>query len=362
MGVVVGTPDYIAPEQARGETIDERVDIYALGGTLYFLLTGIPPFRTGKPAEDKYLKVVARHLRNPPPDATTPNPRADRELADLAKLMMSKKPLERPGYPDLAMRLTQILTRLDPAAVPELIVASRDRSRPNLVIPPPGPTSGAPIGPAVSVAESAPIPPPVKAVPGWLIAFTVLCVLVFGAGLTVYLLKANASSPSPSPPPTKSDAGAVTPPPAPDAPPPAKPDAAPPPAPDATAGDPTPPAGMLAVKKDNALKFFVDALPVRLGEFAKFSTNHVQDGKPDDAVVNVGYDEARAYAASRGGRLLTEEEWDAATVTPNVVVDPSLLEWIDSNTDKRIAHQHGKSEPRDGKPAKDVTFRVAKDI
>ena len=74
MGVVVGTPDYIAPEQARGEAIDERVDIYALGGTLYFLLTGIPPFRTGKPAEDKYLKVVARHLRNPPPDARDDQP------------------------------------------------------------------------------------------------------------------------------------------------------------------------------------------------------------------------------------------------------------------------------------------------
>src|SRR6476659_2521452 len=127
MGVVVGTPDYIAPEQARGETIDERVDIYALGGTLYFLLTGIPPFRTGTPAEDKYLQVVARHLRNPAPDAAIATPSVDPELAQLARMMMAKKPAERPGYPELVEQLTGVVARLDPASVPMLINSARER-------------------------------------------------------------------------------------------------------------------------------------------------------------------------------------------------------------------------------------------
>ena len=135
MGVVVGTPDYIAPEQARGEAIDERVDIYALGGTLYFLLTGMPPFRTGKPAEDKYLKVVALHLRNPAPDAMIANPRCDRELAELTRTMMAKKPAERPSYDELIAQLSHIAARLDPSAAP-LLVATRDRSRP-IQLPPP---------------------------------------------------------------------------------------------------------------------------------------------------------------------------------------------------------------------------------
>ena len=88
MGVVVGTPDYIAPEQARGEAIDERVDLYALGGTLYYLLIGSPPFRKGNPADDKYLKVVARHLKDPAPNPLLINNEIDDIRATVVRQTM----------------------------------------------------------------------------------------------------------------------------------------------------------------------------------------------------------------------------------------------------------------------------------
>ena len=113
LGVVVGTPDYIAPEQARGEEIDSRVDVYALGCTAFFLLVGRPPFRRGNEDEDKYLKVVARHLREPPPDARRHAETAiDDTLAELALQMMQKDAGDRPGYPDLIGKLDEIQARL----------------------------------------------------------------------------------------------------------------------------------------------------------------------------------------------------------------------------------------------------------
>ncbi|MBT8492807.1 MAG: serine/threonine protein kinase, partial [Deltaproteobacteria bacterium] len=112
LGVVVGTPDYIAPEQARGDALDERVDVYALGGTLYFLVTGTPPFRKGNPKDDKYLKVVARHLRDPAPDPRGKAPSTDPELANVILQMMSKPPGDRPSYDELIDRLEGIEARL----------------------------------------------------------------------------------------------------------------------------------------------------------------------------------------------------------------------------------------------------------
>lgn len=330
MGVVVGTPDYIAPEQARGESIDERVDIYALGGTMYYLLTGMPPFRTGKPAEDKYLKVVARHLRNPAPDASVTNPNVDRELAELGKQMMNKKPADRPGYEELIARLSDILARLDPGAVPSL-VSSRERSRPIML-----PSGG--IDPAeLEGGASLDMLPP-RAFPIWLVILTFLSIATFVAGLVVYLRRVEPAEVT----------GVVTPP----------ADAA-----VADAGKPAQkPDGMVVVKRKDGTQFYADPKPVRLDAFRQVFQKHDQKGNPDEPVVMVSYNEARGFAEQKGNRLLTVEEWDEAAKVDGFVSGGELFEWVASPDDKdKTIHKRGATQTRPDAKHKDVTFRMGRD-
>jgi serine/threonine-protein kinase len=341
MGVVVGTPDYIAPEQARGEPIDERVDIYALGGTLYFLMTGIPPFRTGRPADDKYLKVVARHLRNPAPDALERNPNADRELAQLAMQLMAKKAPERPSYVELTQRLSAILARLDPGSVPELIAATRERSRPNMIAPT---GSGASLDDSATVSDGA--IGASRGLPAWLIVVTLGCLALFVAGLVTFLTRAEP--PAKAGTTTGSGSGssgfAVI---------------------DKTADaglDPKSTTMTLVKHPDGTPWFLVDEAPVPAVLYKKLFSTHDQPGDPNAPVVQVSYDGARSFASTRGGRLLRSDEWDAATTTPGVVVTDGIYEWVESPEGKRTVRQHGKTQVRPDNAQKDVTFRVAKDL
>ena len=65
-GVIIGTPEYLSPEQARADPVDGRSDLYALGLIFFEMLTGTLPFRGGTPAE----MLAQRIVRDPPPPNT----------------------------------------------------------------------------------------------------------------------------------------------------------------------------------------------------------------------------------------------------------------------------------------------------
>jgi eukaryotic-like serine/threonine-protein kinase len=94
-GSVLGTADYLSPEQALGEDVDGRSDIYSLGCTLYYLLSARMPFGDGNTAQ----KLVWHQLKPPPPLAEV---RSDipAGLVRVVEQMMAKKPAERPQTAD----------------------------------------------------------------------------------------------------------------------------------------------------------------------------------------------------------------------------------------------------------------------
>ncbi|HTQ47576.1 MAG TPA: protein kinase [Polyangiaceae bacterium] len=91
-GIVCGTPEYMSPEQARGDPLDARSDLYAVGVILYQLLTGRLPFEAESPTQ-----VVLAHLTQPPIDPRTvaPDRQIPRELAELVLKALSKEPKDR---------------------------------------------------------------------------------------------------------------------------------------------------------------------------------------------------------------------------------------------------------------------------
>ena len=89
-GQFVGTVDYVAPEQLRGETLDGRADIYSLGCVLYQCLTGEVPF----PREDDVARLFA-HLSDPVPELSERVPDVPAGLSAVVRRAMAKAPEER---------------------------------------------------------------------------------------------------------------------------------------------------------------------------------------------------------------------------------------------------------------------------
>ncbi len=84
-GVIIGTPEYMAPEQAEGGDVDRRVDLYALGAILFEMVTGRVPFEGATP-----LSIVLKHRSEPPVDPTSINAQISAGLSRIILKCLAK--------------------------------------------------------------------------------------------------------------------------------------------------------------------------------------------------------------------------------------------------------------------------------
>jgi eukaryotic-like serine/threonine-protein kinase len=119
VGTFLGTPHYIAPEQAKGNAVDSKADVYSLGIVLYRMLTGRLPFEAENP-----MAIALKHLREQPPTFAerAPDAQIDASLERIVFECLEKDPLKRIDSHTLAQRLDNwregSISTLQPLPVP----------------------------------------------------------------------------------------------------------------------------------------------------------------------------------------------------------------------------------------------------
>jgi serine/threonine protein kinase/Tol biopolymer transport system component len=123
-GKIVGTADYMSPEQVRGETTDHRSDLFSFGSVLYEMLTGQRPFHRETVAE-----TMTAVLRDDPPSQSTAGPEIPAALERVVRRCLEKRPEERfQSASDLAFAVENALgttTSVETPAVKSAAVPSR---------------------------------------------------------------------------------------------------------------------------------------------------------------------------------------------------------------------------------------------
>ncbi len=152
--LVFGTPDYMAPEQAMGQALDGRADLYALGATLFEMLTGRPPFVAASP-----MMVLVEHVRTLAPSVRAVRPETDvpPALEAVIARCLAKDPAARPtSAAALMAELTALEAQLTgrPArgvAHDQTVDLPTRELAAALATPPPAPFASGPARPALPV-------------------------------------------------------------------------------------------------------------------------------------------------------------------------------------------------------------------
>lgn len=143
-GAVMGTPNYMAPEQGLGRPVDGRADLFSLGGVLYRLCTGQLPF----PRTTYHAILIALATEEPVPVRDL-NPAVPESLADLIRRLMSKSPADRPAS---AIVVIEELERI--------LASENFETKTAPALPQPAPDESHRTRIAPSRNDTAPLPPP----------------------------------------------------------------------------------------------------------------------------------------------------------------------------------------------------------
>ncbi len=192
-GMVFGTPHYMSPEQAAGQAVDHRSDIYSLGVIMYQVFAGQLPFDA-----ESYMGVMTKHMYDEPVPPSAILPALRGPVEDVILKALEKKPEQR--YQSM-LELKQDLERLgrgDPVLAAERKLGVSD-TLPFTPLPGGSPSSGvpaasaAPAAPTLSEIDAADVPSvPRKRTPGWLLP----AVLASSVGLVLAYLLARSNAPS----------------------------------------------------------------------------------------------------------------------------------------------------------------------
>jgi eukaryotic-like serine/threonine-protein kinase len=107
-GTLAGTPHYMSPEQASGQSVDQRSDLFSLGSAIYFMCTGRPPYRSDSP-----MAVLNRICHEPHRPLDDVNPDVPIELAELVDRLLAKNPADRfATAEDVESHLASLLAQL----------------------------------------------------------------------------------------------------------------------------------------------------------------------------------------------------------------------------------------------------------